>query len=50
MAKEPTSSAEARGLVIHDIQEVGIKQHEEHEEKRDDETGDEVNGEVEECA
>ena len=38
-----------RGLVIHDIKEVeGVKQQEEQEDKRDEEIGDEVNGEVEE--
>ena len=36
-------------LVIHDIKEVeGAKQQEEQEDKRDEEIGDEVNGEVEE--
>ena len=40
----PSSSAEVRGLVIHDIKEVeGVRQQEEQEDKRD-----EVNGEVEE--
>ena len=43
-----SSSAEVRGLVLHDIKEVGVKQQEEQEDKRDKETGDEVNGEVEE--
>ena len=39
-----------RGLVIHDIKEVeGVRlQQEEQEEKRDEEIGDEVKGEVEE--
>ena len=38
-----------RGLVIHDIKEVeGVRQQEEQEDKRDEEIGDEVNGEVEE--
>ena len=42
-------SAEVRGLVIHDIKEVeGVRQQEEQEDKRDEEIGDEVNGEVEE--
>ena len=37
------------GLVIHDIKEVeGVRQQEEQEDKRDEEIGDEVNGEVEE--
>ena len=45
----PSSSAEVRGLVIHDIKEVeGVRQQEEQEDKRDEEIGDEVNGEVEE--
>ena len=49
LAREPSSSAEVRGLVIHDIKEVeGERQQEEQEDKRDKETGDEVNGEVEE--
>ena len=44
----PSSSAEVRGLVIHDIKEVeGVRQ-QEQEGKRDEEEGDEVNGEVEE--
>ena len=44
MAKEPSSSAEVRALVIHDIKEVeGVRQQEEQEDKRA-----EVNGEVEE--
>ena len=49
LARGPSSSAEVRGLVIHDIKEVeGVKQQEEQEDKRDEEIGDEVNGEVEE--
>ena len=45
----PSSSAEVRGLVIHDIKEVeSVRQHEEQEDKRDEEMGDEVKGEVEE--
>ena len=49
MAKGPTSSAEVRGLVIHDIKEVeGVRQQEEQEDKRAEEIGHEVNGEVEE--
>ena len=48
-ARRPSSSAEVRGLVIHDIKEVeGVRQHEEQEYKRDEEIIDEVNGEVEE--
>ena len=36
-----------RGLVNHDIKEVeGVRQQEEQEDKRDEEIGDEVNGEV----
>ena len=39
------------GLVIHDIKEVeGVRQQEEQEDKRDEEIGDEVKGEVEEVA
>ena len=49
LARGPSSSAEVRGLVIHDIKEVeGVRQQDEQEDKRDEETGDEVNGEVEE--
>ena len=49
MARGPSSSAEVRGLVIHDIKEVeGVRQQEEQEDKRDEEEGDEVSGEVEE--
>ena len=48
MARGPSSSAEVRGLVIHDIKEVGVRQQEEQEDKRDEDMGDEVNGEVEE--
>ena len=49
LARGPSSSAEVRGLVIHDIKEVeGVRQQEEQEDKRDEEIGDEVNGEVEE--
>ena len=48
-ARVPRSSAEVRGLVIHDIKEVeGVRQQEEQEGKIDEEIGDEVNGEVEE--
>ena len=36
LARGPSSSAEVRGLVIHDIKEVeGVKQQEEQEDKRD---------------
>ena len=49
LARGPSSSAEVRGLVIHDIKEVeGVRQQEEQEDKRDEEIRDEVNGEVEE--
>ena len=49
MARGPSSSAEVRRLVIHDMKEVeGVRQQEEQEDKRDEEIGDEVNGEVEE--
>ena len=49
LARGPSSSAEVCGLVIHDIKEVeGVRQQEEQEDKRDEEIGDEVNGEVEE--
>ena len=45
----PSSSAEVRVVVIHDIKEVeGVKQQEVQEDKRDEEIGDEVNREVEE--
>ena len=47
LARVPGSSAEVRGLVIHDIKEVeGVRQQEEQEDKREEEIGDEVNGEV----
>ena len=39
----PSSSAEVRGLVMHDMKEVeGVRQQEEQEDKRDEEIGDEV--------
>ena len=44
----PSSSAEVRVVVIHDVKEVGVRQQEEQEDKRDEEIRDEVNGEVEE--
>ena len=48
-ARVPSSSAEVRGLVFHDIKEVeGVRQQEQQEDKRDEKEGDEVNGEVEE--
>ena len=50
-ARGPSSSAEVRGIVIHDIKEVeGVWQQEEQENKRDEEIGDEPNGEVEEIS
>ena len=49
MAREPSSSAEVRGLVIHDVKEVeGVRQQEEQEYMRDEEIGDEVKRELEE--
>ena len=49
MARGPSSSAEVRGLVIHDVKEVeGVRQQEEQEYMRDEEIGDEVKREVEE--
>ena len=49
LASGPSSSAEVRGLVIHDIKEVeSVRQQEEQEDKRNEEIGDEMNGEVEE--
>ena len=49
LAREPSSSAEVRGLVIHDIKEVeSVRQQDEQEDKRDEEIGDEMNGEVQE--
>ena len=48
-ASVPRSSAEVRRLVIHDIKKVeGVGQQERQEDKRDEEMGDEVDGEVEE--
>ena len=48
-ARVPRSSAEVRGLFIHDIKEVeDVRQQERQEDKRDEEEGDEMNGEVEE--
>ena len=44
-----SSSAEVRGLFNQDIEEVaGVREQEVQEDKRDEEKGDEVNGEVEE--
>ena len=49
LARGPSSSAEVRVLVIHDIKEVeGVRQQEEQEDKRYEEVGDEGNGEFEE--
>ena len=48
-ARVPKSSAEVRRVFIHDIKEgEGVGQQEEKGDKRDDEKGDEVKGEVEE--
>ena len=50
LARGASSSAEVRGLAIHDIKEVElVKQQEEKEDERDEEKRDEVNGEVEEA-
>ena len=50
LSRGPSSSAEVRGLVIHDIKEVeGVRQQEEQEDKRDEEIRDEVNGEAIPC-
>ena len=49
LARVPKSSAEVRKVFIHDIKEgEGVGQQEQQGDKRDDEEGDEVNGEVEE--
>ena len=41
LARWPSSSAEVRGLVIHDIKEVeGVRQQEGQEDKRDEEIGE----------
>ena len=48
-ARVPKSSAEVRRVFIHDIMEgEGVGQQEQQGDKRDDDEGDEVNGEVEE--
>ena len=48
-ARVPKSSAEVRMVFIHDIKEgEGVGQQEQQGDKRDDEEGDEVKGEVEE--
>ena len=48
-ARVPKSSAEVRRVIIHDIKEgEGVGQQEQQGDKRDDEEGDEVKGEVEE--
>ena len=45
----PRSSAEVRRVFVHHIVEVeGVGQQEQQGDQRDDEEGDEVNGEVEE--
>ena len=47
-ARVPKSSAEARRVFIHEIKEVeDVRQQEQEDDKRLDEEGDEVNGEVE---
>ena len=47
LAWVPSSSAEVRGLFIHDIREVeDVRQQERQEDKRDEEEGDEANGEI----
>ena len=49
LSGRPISSAEVRVVVIHDIKEVeGVRQQDVQEDKRDEEIGDEMNGEVEE--
>ena len=49
LARVPKSSAEVRRVFIHDIEEgEGFGQQEQQSDKRDDEEGDEVKGEVEE--
>ena len=46
-ARVPRSSAEVRSVFIHNIMEVqGVGQQEQHGDQRDDEEGDEMNGEV----
>ena len=48
-ARVPKSSAEVRKVFIHDIKEdEGVGQQEQQDDKRDDEEGNEVKGEVEE--
>ena len=49
LAKGPSSSAEVRGPVIHDIKEVEcVRQQEAQEDKRDEEIRNKVNGKIEE--
>ena len=49
LSGRPSSSAEVRVVVIHDIKEVeGERQQEVQEDKGDEEIGGDVNGEVEE--
>ena len=49
MSWRPGSSAAVRVAVVYYLKEVeGVRQQEEQEDKRDEEIGDEVNGEVEE--
>ena len=48
-ARVPKSSEELHRVFIHDIEEgEGVRQQEQQGDRRDDEEGDEVNGEVEE--
>ena len=45
----PAPQRKCAGVVIHDSKKVeGVRQQEEQEDKRDEEIGDEMNGEVEE--
>ena len=49
LSGSPSSSAEVRMVVVHDIkEEEGERQYEVQEDKGDEEMGSEVNGEVEE--
>ena len=47
-ARVPRSSARVRRLFHHDMEVEGVGQQEQQSVKREDEEGDEVNGEVEE--
>ena len=45
--REPRSSAGVRRVFIHDLMEVeGVRQQEQQGDRRDDEEGEEVNGDV----